>query len=142
MSYTPTTWATGDIVTAEKLNNMESGISAASASGGGLLVTMTVSQSGGEWTVSNVSESVMDIYSAASEGTPVFADIVGFTPSTAHMIVPLAFYYSYADEYAVSFFPRYEEIIDGAYTAIHYEIGGYIESGTEEWYVSAESTNG
>ena len=35
MSYIPTEWQTGDIVTAEKLNNMESGISAASASGGG-----------------------------------------------------------------------------------------------------------
>ena len=27
--YTPTEWATGDVITAEKLNNMESGISAA-----------------------------------------------------------------------------------------------------------------
>lgn len=26
MSYTPTTWQTGDTITAEKLNNMESGI--------------------------------------------------------------------------------------------------------------------
>ena len=26
MSYTPTTWVTGDVITAEKLNNMESGI--------------------------------------------------------------------------------------------------------------------
>ena len=31
MSYTPNTWATGDIVTSEKLNHMEQGI----ASGGG-----------------------------------------------------------------------------------------------------------
>ena len=29
MSYTPTNWQTGDTVTAEKLNNMESGIAAA-----------------------------------------------------------------------------------------------------------------
>lgn len=26
MSYTPTEWATGDVITAEKLNNMENGI--------------------------------------------------------------------------------------------------------------------
>lgn len=32
MSYTPTTWQTGDTITAEKLNNMESGIEAAVAS--------------------------------------------------------------------------------------------------------------
>lgn len=29
MSYTPTNWQTGDTITAEKLNNMESGISGA-----------------------------------------------------------------------------------------------------------------
>ena len=81
MSYTPTEWATGDIVTAEKLNNMESGISAASASGGGLLVTITVTQSGGELAVSNVSETVNDICVAASAGTLVFADIVGIFPN-------------------------------------------------------------
>lgn len=33
MSYTPTEWKTGDVITAEKLNNMESGIAGA----GGLL---------------------------------------------------------------------------------------------------------
>lgn len=26
MSYTPTNWQTGDVITAEKLNNMEAGI--------------------------------------------------------------------------------------------------------------------
>lgn len=26
MSYTPTDWKTGDVITADKLNNMESGI--------------------------------------------------------------------------------------------------------------------
>ena len=31
MSYTPTNWQTGDTVTAEKLNKMESGIAAAAA---------------------------------------------------------------------------------------------------------------
>lgn len=30
MSYTPTTWETGDTITAEKLNNMEQGIAGAS----------------------------------------------------------------------------------------------------------------
>ena len=29
MSYTPTEWQTGDVITAEKLNNMESGIAGA-----------------------------------------------------------------------------------------------------------------
>lgn len=36
MSYTPTDWKTGDVITAEKLNNMEQGI--LNAGGGGVLV--------------------------------------------------------------------------------------------------------
>ena len=35
MAYTKTTWADGDVITAEKLNNMENGI-AESKSGGGI----------------------------------------------------------------------------------------------------------
>lgn len=35
MSYTPTEWDSGDIITAEKLNKIEQGISEASSSGGG-----------------------------------------------------------------------------------------------------------
>lgn len=42
MAYTPNTWATGDTITAAKLNNMEQGI--ASASGGPLLVTVGPAQ--------------------------------------------------------------------------------------------------
>ena len=34
MSYTPTNWATGDVITAEKLNKLEQGV----ASGGGVLI--------------------------------------------------------------------------------------------------------
>lgn len=34
MSYTPTEWDSGDIITAEKLNKIEQGISEASSSGG------------------------------------------------------------------------------------------------------------
>lgn len=40
MAYTPTVWATGDVITAEKLNKAENGIAAA-ASGGALILSMT-----------------------------------------------------------------------------------------------------
>ena len=38
MSYTPTTWAAGDTVTAAKLNKLEQGV----ASGGVLVVNMSL----------------------------------------------------------------------------------------------------
>ena len=37
MSYTPTEWNTGDVVTAEKLNKLENGVA---SSGGGILITV------------------------------------------------------------------------------------------------------
>lgn len=43
MSYTPTTWANGDTITAQKMNNIEQGIVAASSGGGGVVVVS------GEW---------------------------------------------------------------------------------------------
>ena len=36
MAYEPTVWQTGDVVTAEKMNKLESGIVAAANSGGGV----------------------------------------------------------------------------------------------------------
>ena len=44
MSYTPTTWAAGDTVTAAKLNKLEQGV----ASGGGVLVVNMVNLNTGE----------------------------------------------------------------------------------------------
>ena len=38
MSYTKTTWETGDTITAEKLNNIEDGVEAASSGSGGPLI--------------------------------------------------------------------------------------------------------
>jgi hypothetical protein len=38
MSYTPTNWATGDVITAEKLNKLEQGVASA---GGALVLTDT-----------------------------------------------------------------------------------------------------
>lgn len=43
MSYSPTTWETGDTITAAKLNNMEQGIANAS---GTLLVSVETAQDG------------------------------------------------------------------------------------------------
>ena len=40
MSYTPNTWANGDVITSAKLNNMEQGIANAGGGGGVLIANM------------------------------------------------------------------------------------------------------
>lgn len=47
MSYTPTNWANGDVITTAKLNKIENGIVEASNSGGGVLVVNIVNNEKG-----------------------------------------------------------------------------------------------
>lgn len=59
MAYVKTTWQTGDVITAEKLNNMEGGIENATP----LIVTETV-----EGTVHTLSETAKTIYDTLFSG--------------------------------------------------------------------------
>ena len=68
MSYTPNTWATGDTITAEKLNNMEQGIAGA---GGVFLVNMDMD-------TTTLDKTWQEIYDAAAAGQEVIATY-GFT---------------------------------------------------------------
>lgn len=92
MGYTPTEWATGDTITASKLNKIESGI----ANAGGSLICNTNYSS----TKSNyvLDKTVQEIYDALQNGTPVYikyqyGELSGFT-STLYL-VPVVLVYSY-----------------------------------------------
>ncbi len=47
MSYEPTTWKSGDVVTSSKLNKMEQGIANAGGGGGGGASALVVTDTGG-----------------------------------------------------------------------------------------------
>ena len=64
MSYTPTTWNTGDTITASAMNKIENGIANA---GSALIVTQ--SNVNGEYTL---DKTVQEIYDAISNGTPAY----------------------------------------------------------------------
>ena len=66
MSYTPTTWATGDTITATKLNKMEQGIAGA---GSALFCNSSFSQTVGDYVL---DKTVQEIYDALLAGTPVY----------------------------------------------------------------------
>lgn len=68
MSYTKTTWATGDVVTSTKLNNIENGVSFAQP------VMMT-----GTWDegVCTFDMTYQEIYDAVVSGQLVAAKVVG-----------------------------------------------------------------
>ena len=60
MAYTPTTWVTGDTITAVKLNNMEQGI----ASAGGLIVLIEPTQDGMQLIFSKTWKEIYDAITA------------------------------------------------------------------------------
>lgn len=64
MAYTPTTWTTGDTITASAMNKIENGIAGA---GSALIVTTSIVN--GETTL---DKTVQEIYDAISNGTPAY----------------------------------------------------------------------
>lgn len=64
MSYTPTEWETGDVVTAEKLNKLEQGV--ANSGGSGLIVGTTFSDN-----VLTFDKTYKQIHDALLDGTSV-----------------------------------------------------------------------
>lgn len=64
MSYTPTTWQSGDVITSTKLNKLEQGV----ADSATVLIT-TMSQSGSTYVLDKTFE---EIYTALRNSIPVF----------------------------------------------------------------------
>lgn len=71
MAYTPTNWATGDTVTATKLNKIEQGIANA---GSGTPLVVTVTESGADLICDATFNDVKDAMDASQ---PVYFDFTG-----------------------------------------------------------------
>lgn len=102
MSYTPTTWTTGDTITASAMNKIEQGIANA---GGGFVVNVT-SENG----TLTMDKTFAEIYEAMDSGIPCFMKYIdelsgGETLDTAYTYVayldPIVTLYKYDDVYRV-----------------------------------------
>lgn len=72
MAYTPTTWVTGDTITAVKLNNMEQGIANA---GGILICTYTDDEQSQKLILDKTAQEIIDAVSNGGFATLVDGDI-------------------------------------------------------------------
>ena len=133
MAYTPNTWAAGDTITAQKLNNMEQGIS--DAGGGALYVKISVD---GETVTADTP--ITDINAALNAGREVIG--IYSTDNYGDVAAPMA--YVAEDEPGLTFY--WVEItadgggIGGILRVLN--IGGYIEDNTDVWYDSLIAPNG
>lgn len=110
MAYTKQTWATGDTVTASKLNHMEDGI--AEGGGGALIVTSSIVNG-----YPVLDKTVQEIYDALTSGTPVYYSYVYGTPVTSYIseayLAPVVSVYTYGNNYmrvAISY-PKVNETV-------------------------------
>ena len=91
MSYTPTSWNTGDTITASALNKIENGIANA---GGAMIVTS--SQVNG---VHTMDKTVQEIYDALMSGTPVYYKYQYGTVAVDYVshawLAPISYIYTY-----------------------------------------------
>lgn len=72
MAYTPTTWVTGDTITAVKLNNMEQGIANA---GGTLICTYTDDVQSQKLILDKTAQEILNALSSGGFATLVDGDI-------------------------------------------------------------------
>lgn len=91
MSYTPTSWSTGDTITAAAMNKIENGIANA---GGALICTVTIIDGD-----QCLDKTVQEIYDALISGTPVYARYQYYTLGTDYeswtYLAPVVKIYSY-----------------------------------------------
>lgn len=123
MSYTPTTWVTGDIVTADKLNNLESGVLSVNGGGGGVeFITKTYNGATSTYSLDKTYNEI----SAMVEGgkLPV---ILYDNKSVGEINLVSTYYSDYEDEteiYVVQDTGGYEYTADSADGELTYTAGG------------------
>lgn len=112
MSYTPTNWKSGDVVTSTKLNKLEQGVANAGGGGSALVVTLNVA----EGTLDKTWEEIYEAFGttgaviATPQGAPAPAGLaaiseIGFAPksSTYHLT-------SNGDEYVTATADGYPQV--------------------------------
>ena len=90
MAYTPTTWNTGDTITATKLNKLENGV----ANAGSALIVTSSEVNG----VQTMDKTVQEIYDALMSGTPVYYKWNYGVPSnysSYSWLAPISYIYTY-----------------------------------------------
>ena len=91
MTYTPTTWNTGDTITASALNKIEQGIANAGGGGGALIADYIRANN-------TLSLTVAEIYAAYTAGTPVFIRYIYGDTTTYNgdqKMMPILYLYNY-----------------------------------------------
>ena len=124
MSYTPTTWQTGDTITAEKLNNMESGIENANEP---FVITLTPTAQDYSGTM---DKTVAEIDAAYRAGQKIIFRV--YVSTTVYMEIDCTYRGSDASVEYPSFNASF--VTSEPFHAFVYIYTGITDNGTENTY--------
>lgn len=125
MSYTPTNWATGDIITAEKLNNMESGIANKN-----IIIASIASEDAGQ--TYTCDKTVAEMKNFLEAGGVVFASV----PQPPYHLIPLKGVMEPPNTVVILFEDNSSIINDGSVTISIVQISVSHSNGSEQDYVT------
>lgn len=118
MGYTPTTWNTGDTITASALNKMEQGI--ADGGGGALIVNVTLINGS-----QTMDKTYAEIYNAFKSGTPCYMryidssnDPIDSQYNFTNYFEPITIVYKYDDTYRVYTTGTVSKLVNSVYTGV------------------------
>ena len=109
MSYTPTTWQTGDTITATAMNKIENGIANAGGGTGGVIINDT---SG------TLDKTFAEIYDLFDNGTPCYIKWTHNQPTDldeqytyTSAMLPIVAVYKYSDTYRIAVSATFFELL-------------------------------
>lgn len=115
MSYTPTTWTTGDTITASALNKIEQGIADGGGGGGAVIITDDGT---------SLDKTYAEIYDLINSGTPCYISWTGYRSMSDLdsdyvynvCLMPICYVYKYDNAYRVIAYCGNTESIDSIIT--------------------------
>ena len=104
MSYTPTTWNTGDTITAAAMNKIENGIANAGGTTWDAVIRLTHANNSGQDTTANLTPSIVSgtfsaLYNKVSNGGCPCVLVEYAHPWGQHYAVPMAYIVYATDEF-------------------------------------------
>lgn len=119
MSYTPTTWTTGDTITASAMNKIEQGI--ANAGGGGALIVNVTLINGSQ----TMDKTYAEIYNAFKDGIPCYMkyidssnDPIDSQYNFMNRFEPITIVYKYDDSYRVYTTGTVGKLVNSVYAGV------------------------
>lgn len=144
MSYTPTTWTTGDTISASALNKIENGIADAGGGGWDAVIRLTHAHNSGADTLANLTPSIVSgtatelIAKCANGKCPVVLVEYVNQFSGSRFAAPMGFIVSYGEGYGLYIMVAgFSPLGDNGQSTIKiYGVLSWTSSDTISWYSS------